>query len=127
MFCVIERSQPGQMDLCSLPARLPVRQTLVDQLLSALVHLAIDLDDLYTLPLRAMNLSPHRLVVFLGFDLGGVEPLLRNSADGTPPQLVCQYVLAHMIHARPDGFQLFLILDVVKVGSDHLRDLFRIA
>ena len=127
MFRVIERSQPGQMDLCSLPVRLPVRQTFVDQLLSAFVYLAIDLDDLYTLPLRAVNLSPHRLVVFLRFDLRGVESLLRNSTDGTPPQLIRQHVFAHMIHARPYGFQLFLILDVVKEGSDHLGHLLRIA
>lgn len=89
MFRVIERSQPGQMDLRSLPVRVPVRQTLVDQLLSVLVDLAIDLNDLHPLPLRAMNLSPHGLVIFLRLDLCGVESLLRNGADGTPPQLMC--------------------------------------
>lgn len=114
------------MDLRSLPVRFPVCQAFVDQLLSVLVDLAIDLDDLHALPLCTVNLSPHSFIIFLRLDLRGVESLFRNGADGAPPQLMCQDALAYMVHAPPDGFELFLALDVVKVRPDHLRHLFGI-
>lgn len=121
---IIEGSQPSQMNLGSLPMRFPVRQAFVDQLLSLLVNLTIDFDSLYTLPFCAMNLPPHG---FFWLNLGGVKPLFCDGADGAPPQLMCQDSLARFVHARPDGLEFFLILDVMKERSDHLRHLFGIA
>lgn len=120
MFRIIEWSQPCQMNLGSLPVRLPVRQAFVNQFLGILVNRAIDLDNLHTRPLRAMNLPPHGFVAFLRFDLSGIKPLLYDSTDGAPPQLVPQDALARFTHTRPDGLEFLLILNVMKERSDHL-------
>lgn len=127
MFRIIERSQSSQMDLRSLPVSFPVCQPLVDQFLSMLVNLPIDFDDLHALPLCVVDLPPHGLVIFLGVDLCGIEPLLNDGTDGAPPQLVRQDALARIVHARPDGFEFLLILNVVKVRPDHPRCLLGVA
>ena len=127
MFRVIERPQPGQMYLLPLPLRFPVSQPFIYQLLRALVDLPIDLDDLHALPLRTMNLPPHRLVVLLRLDLRGVKSLFRNSTDGAPSQLMRQNAFTGLTHTRPNRLESLLVLDVMKIRSDDLRRLFGIA
>ena len=127
MFRVIERPQPGQMYLLPLPLRFPVFQPFVYQLLRALVDLPIDLDNLHALPLRTMNLPPHRLVVLLRLDLRGVKSLFRDSTDSAPPQLMRQNAFTCLIHARPNRFESLPVLDVMKIRSDDLRHLLGVA
>lgn len=102
---IVKRPDTRQMDLGPLPLVRPLLTPRLNLLLHILLHL-IHLDHLHTLPLRPMDLSPNRLVLVRRIRLDRVQPLFRDSDDGTPSELFSEEGLGLLVDAAPNGLEV---------------------